>query len=190
MTIINPQVGSSADDRTDKDSGSREAVNAGEIRIYRHSSGSFLRMHGGFRFTGLGIPQGAIVSVAYAQLYIIADDDPYCDIYCEDQESPPNFADGSTLIQNRMRTTASAEWAVMNIGAGAFKDTPSLVDPIQEIVTDYDVDTLVLLFIAKAATPLMALMATSWDGDSERAAKLYIEYEYTTGIVPLRRRRM
>jgi hypothetical protein len=173
---LDKQVAASADDRDSKDDSTWSLVNATTMQMAQYSAGSSFRRHMGLRFIGLGLSQGVTINVAKATVDISGDDDPYGDIYCEDQASPPNFADGQALVQNRVRTTASAEWVADNLTIG-WKDTPSLVGPVQEIVTDYAVDILALLFIGKASATYKVLSVYSWDySDHTYGPKLHIEF--------------
>lgn len=183
-TEINEYIDASADDRHDSDDGSRHPVDATDLGVYQYIEGDPKRLHAGLRFTGLGLSQGVTIDASYITIvtYLSTYDDAQCDIYCEDQESPPNFANGSALIQDRARTANSTEWSENLIGIGS-RNTPSLVSPTQEVCTDYAVDNIVFLWIGKIGAIRKDLAFHAYDR-GYGIPLLHIEYTVAPPYVP------
>jgi len=107
----------------------------------------------------------------------MTEDDPQLDIYAECVANPSQYTDGSSKIQDRTRTTASAAWNAIGIGTGAYKQTPSLIAPIQELVNGYAVDVISLLWIGNISSSFKKLKFYSYDGlTGAYPPKLHIEW--------------
>jgi len=127
----------------------------------------------GLRFIGVNIPQGSIISVAYIQVHVFTNDDPDGNWYCQDgTATPENFDDANPLVGVRSRTTNKTEWSVTGIGTG-WKQSPSILDPVQEVATDHGITDLGILGIYASGDKLYF---RSHEYDDTYGAKLHIEY--------------
>jgi len=185
------EIAASADDRSCYDDGTWYAVNYEILYIKQGLAGSTDRRHTGLRFTGLGLSQGEEITTAYLELHFKSSTHDWARgvIYCEDTANPDDFAtNGLVLIQDRTRTANSVTWIADNMGGIGWGVSPSLISPVQEVVTDYDVDTIVFLLIGIEATAIpYHLEVSSYDIGFDREARLYIEYA-VAGIDVFRRR--
>lgn len=171
MATIDEQVGASTDDAKEFQTTSMN-LTATEVQLVAANQ------KGGFRFTSVNIPSGATIDVAYMEWYLPNDDDDYFDgktIYCENGSNPSTFTTDAGDISNRTTTTASTAAGSGGQGTG-WKTTPSLVDEVQEVVTDQGGTGDALVFLIYSTTT-NDLDIQSWDeGDHSLAAKLHIEY--------------
>lgn len=144
----------------------------------RSSEASALRDWAGLRFHNGSFPaQGSTIDVAYIQIYIYSSsyDDPNLDIYAEDGASPPTFTTAPYNISSRTRTTASAAWVTNNLLTG-WKQSPSIVNVIQELATDYTPTAIVLILKPREDTDKY-LRFQAWDEISHvLGAKLHLEW--------------
>lgn len=134
------------------------------------------RNWGGLRWVSASLPpQGATISVAYAQLYVYSTsyDDINGDLHFELGADPAAFTTTGFDITNRSRTLASAAWVQDTLGTG-WKQTPSLVSALQEVVDSYSPSALVLILKPKTDTDKF-FRAYSYDQDSAYGALLHIE---------------
>ena len=132
MTTVNLQVGAGNDDASEKDDGSsfKSAGVQGDIIA---SGTASTRENCGFVFDSVAIPFSPKVTAADLQLYLITNDDPECDIYCEDVDDADDF--GTTAdVTSRTTTTASVEWSDTSVGSGAFISAPDISVCVQEVL--------------------------------------------------------
>lgn len=96
-------------------------------------------------------------------------------IYCENGENPGTFVGVAGNISGRTRTTSYTTLTAGDQGTG-WKTLSSLVDVVQEVVTD-NAGTGDALVLIVDSTSSDRLDIQAWDyGDHSRAAKLHIEY--------------
>lgn len=162
-------IGASADDgRTNEDSGNTNTTLAYVSVIASTTKAN--RYWGGFRFTGTLPSKLSTILTAITTINESSStyDDVFADIYCEDVAGGIAFteANGNFDITGRTKTTQSVLWSADAIVSPA--DSPSLVDPIQEIVTDYTLTSIVLIWQPRA-TASKSLRILSQDNGSGSA---------------------
>jgi hypothetical protein len=180
------------DDNDAFEPGDTGTVYAGdeELKIYSDTSTTSANYrYGGIRWTNVTIPAGATITVAYISLYSTgggSEDDINVDVHFELADSPADFTGGAYNISNRSITTASIPWVADNLTSGAWYNSGSLVNVIQEVVDDTGWDSgdpMVAVFVPNtdAAKQFRACAydSTSPDGPTY-AAKLHIEYSTST----------
>lgn len=171
-TTIDEQIGATADDAYQSVGSSNTP---GSAAVFFRSI-TWL----GVRFSGVsGISLGDTIDVAYASLYARSTDfdDPDGKLYFEEVASPTDFASGATRIEDRSKTTAFTSWVASGVGTG-FKDTPSLVTPLQEAV-DSNAPTYLALEILGNSSSIFSIWA--WDFDTALSSKLHVEYTAAAG---------
>jgi len=133
----------------------------------------------GFRWV-ISIPKGSTITQAYAQFYIY--DASYDNImdeikwyFHDGTGSPPSFSSVAGNISSRSKTSNYMVWQQTNIPIG-WATTPSLVLPLQEIVTAYDVSALVLFNESTTNAGSYELRVRTRDYGSNYAARLYVTY--------------
>ena len=175
MPTLNLQVGASSDDARQVGV-TMSALNAVNIKI------SASDRRGGFRFTGVSIPQGSTIDTATMQVNVenVSNDDPDVIIYGEDADNTSTFTTTNNDITDRTQTTASTTWNSTGIGAG-FQTTPSIQAIIQEIVDrpSFGESTMVILFYGQSSNSIQIL---TYDQSTSNAAKLDIDYTTTVEI--------
>jgi hypothetical protein len=111
-------------------------------------------------------------------------DDPNIDIYCNDVDNANDFQTEQDVIE-RTRTSDSASWVANDIGKDAYKNSPSLVLPVQEVISRpgwSSGNNLVFLYIGKTDQN-HAFRWNSVDVGSNPGG-VYIEYE-AGGALPI-----
>lgn len=178
MTDISKQVVASTDD----------AIEASGGTMYLDSTANTITAAGAWYavcFLALDIPQGATIQSAIFQFYLsdATRDDVHFDIYAEDIADAPTFAAGDNNISNRTRTTAKVDWDDVDAGAPDWIVSVDISSVIQEIVDDYSIEDVVLIFDAQTD---IDVKIRHWDYGSEYGAKLDITY--ASGVNVFRRR--
>jgi len=172
-TVVDEDIGASEDDT--RCIGTNNYYTSSQFNI-GNSSGTLY--HAGGRWA-VNIAQGSTIDVAYISIYVYDEDDPLGDLYCEDIDTAPNFTNGNTVVPNRTRTSASSEWDATNIGKADWKNSPSIVGAVQEVISREGWEAnnyLAVLGIGKGATTRI-IRAYSYDeGPGTYPPKLYIEY--------------
>jgi hypothetical protein len=137
------------------------------------------RYWGGLRFTGGTWPSyGSTITAARISIHIpsIVGDDPNCDIYAEASANPSAFTTATNNISGRTKTSASAEWIANGLGTG-WKNSPSLVTIIQELVDSYNIESIALI-IQPNTDVSKSLIIDAWDESSHTlGAILHLEWE-------------
>lgn len=124
------------------------------------------------------ISSGATIDVAYAEFYVWADarDDPNGGtLDAHDTQTPAAISTSSNDISNRTSTTANVTWSGTSLGTG-YKQTPSIVSIIQELVDTYDYssgDYIMLIFQGSSSSLFDVNM---YDYGAGREPKIHIEY--------------
>ena len=130
----------------------------------------------GFRWV-VNIPKGSTINTAYVSFYVPSTtyDDAAVRLKFQDGSgSPPSFTTTAGDISDRSVTSAYVNWADTILGTG-WKDTPILVNSLQELVNDYNITALVLL--AKRNTSQnYELRVRSYNGNPAEAPRLYVTY--------------
>jgi len=176
--IIDEQVGQSSDDAKEM---SGAVTLTGTALDSQWSTEWF-----GLRWTGISIPSGATISVAYLTVRVVSTstDDPCEYIYCQNANNPGTFTTGANDITNRTRTSVAnrTDWDAIGVGAG-WKNSPSIVTSVQQVVDDNGGtgDALVVIFDHHS---FGQFSIRTWDYfDHTEAAKIHIEY--TEGLIEL-----
>ena len=142
------------------------------------------------RFDNVLIPSGVTITVAYLSVYsggfnvgnkeqVFADDQ-------SDPAAPTTYADH----RGRSRTTAGSEAWEVPAGTNEWRNSPSIVDVIQELVDSYDYsagDHAIQILVDQHATctDYCGFGCRSYDWvDTVHAPKLYIEWVRTKGPLP------
>ncbi len=149
-----------------------------DTRVYAgQPSGNIVT--GGWRWTGLGIPSGAVITAAYVELNQRGyGNNLTTTLSFEDVASPATFTGASTPTSRwASRTTFSTNWFWPKSSPNSWIQTPSLVDGIQELVDSYGgINELALLENGAPAGGSFYHEWYSFDFNPARAAKLHIEY--------------
>lgn len=140
--------------------------------------------YAGFRWTGVNIPSGATIGTAYMSVYVLVYDDPRVYIHCQDANNPSTFVAENGNIRARSLTTEKATWNADNIGTGAFKNSPSLTDVIQEVVDDNSGTGDALVVIWDCFSPVDFGYYTYDQGDHSNAPTIHIEYTTAAAFIP------
>lgn len=132
MPTLNLQVAAGADDADELDDGTGFDGVDTEVNCRANSTASS-RSNGGFRFTGVTIPQGTTILAATLEVVPIdaTNDNPNVDISAEDVDNAVSFVTTAD-VTSRVRTTATVTWAEDNIPS---PDTsPDITAVIQEVI--------------------------------------------------------
>ena len=182
MVDLNLQVNHDNDDAHEQGSSGLNATDTTiKMTSYTNAANDNYRCGSGV-FDSVTIPQGATIDAAYVSIYIYSQtyDDWNGVIYCHDVDDSDDFVTDTDLIA-RARTTASTNWtadAIAGAGIGWY-DTPSLVDPVQEVISRpswSSGNSLCVLFISNVAA-LKYLRPRSFNvSGGTLAFKLHVEY--------------
>jgi hypothetical protein len=90
---------------------------------------------------------------------------------------PANLVATSNDFSSRTLTTEGASWVASNIGTGAYKSSPSIVDVIQEVVDDpdYQQGDAVGLFLSQNSASNWLRIA-SYNSSPSQAPQLYVRW--------------
>ncbi|MCW8984000.1 MAG: DNRLRE domain-containing protein, partial [Thermoanaerobaculales bacterium] len=114
---IELQVEASNDDSF-TDSADNTTANNAQLYIQVRSNTSSSRYYGGIRFSGISIPQGALINRATLTVRMYTSSSTYDDINCtvhaHDTDDAPDFADDTTILARPM--TTGVPWVVANAG--------------------------------------------------------------------------
>ncbi len=177
------KVGASSDDAYQK----IDATGYSETDIVVYCRTGSAQRHGGCRFTGVTIPQGATIDSAIFAGYTNTDDDPHVDFYGDDVDDSITFDPTTNDIVGRTKTTATVAWAAVGVGENQYVDSPDLKTIIQEIVdrgswASGNALTLILWEDGDATT--YRYQFDTWDATGTNEPKLTINYTVASGFVP------
>jgi hypothetical protein len=141
----------------------------------------------GIRFTGVDIPQGAIITNAYIQFQVdeVSTVTTSLVIRGEDTDSAAAFTSVRNNVSSRTSTDATVAWtpvAWSTVGvAGLDERTPDLSSIVQEIVNrgGWSTHNHMVFVITGAGTRT----AESFEGSATGAPLLHIEYQIGTPVV-------
>ena len=177
MTTLDLQVSAATDDAHEADDNT--LFNSGAVVVKAESDPSGgSRYNGGARFTGVTVPNGATIDVAYIAVHAPATnrDDPNVDIHCEDVDDADDF--GATAdVTGRTRTTNFTTWTATGIGTGEV-NSPGIESVVQEVVNRAGWNggnDMVVLVDGRSDSPQDFRMV-SYESDTSKAVKLHIEY--------------
>jgi len=140
---------------------------------------------GGFRFTGVNIPNGVTITAAFLEVYVTAgglgassSDDPYFYIHAEDVDNAGAFTTSDYDISSRPRTSANVLWDETNIGEEDWKTSPDIASIIQEVIDRAGwVSGNALVIIGRPVTTVYRrLRCYAYDYGASYAAKLEVIY--------------
>jgi len=143
---------------------------------------------GGMRFTGVSIPDGATVSVAY--LTVVAFDarsgqTVRTDLCCENANNPGQIGSYADHL-GRARTAAVAYDSIPTWAAGTAYQLPSIVTPVQTVVDDQSGtgDALIVFFEDKDVESDASAIRTvaTFEHASYAPADFYAVYSVAVGI--------
>jgi hypothetical protein len=134
----------------------------------------------GIRFTGLSIPDNAVITKAYIQFKVdeSSSESTQLSIHGEESSSAAAFNTAAYNISSRTKTSASVSWsptAWSSVGAaGETQRTPDLTSIVQEIVSQSGwQEGNAMAFIITGSG---RRVAESYDGDHAGAPLLVVEY--------------
>lgn len=185
-TTATSSVVSSNDDASCYSTGTALCYNSSvNVRMGYRDGVNWGDTHGGFRFTGLSIPQGATIQAARFK-YFAYDTDASTDninIYAEDADNSVAFVETNSddnSVKNKTQTSASVAWTLPNQTDGSYYVSPEIKTVIQEVVNraGYNSDSAISILIRNnGATENHN--ASTYDHSPSEAAELHIVY--TTG---------
>lgn len=130
-----------------------------------------------YRFTGITIPQGSDISVAYIETYeYVSNSSALTKIYAEDINDPVVPVDSPDLF-NKTHTNNGIDWDGDPGGYG-FHQSPSIVPVIQELVTNYGYSNqaIQILHDDDGSPGEKYQRFYVYGEDPDRGPKLHIEY--------------
>ena len=181
MTIFEKRVVSGSDDVEQAASGTM-SLTSGDMNLV--NDGTKVQTVG-IRFTGIDIPQGAIITSAYLQFQVDETGSGATSLLVrgEDADDAAAFANVAFNVSSRTKTDAAASWspaAWTTVGeAGLAQRTPDLTAIVQEIVSRGGWSAL--NDMAFIITGTGTRTAESFEGGAAKAPLLHIEYTMPTG---------
>ncbi|HYW79179.1 MAG TPA: cadherin-like domain-containing protein, partial [Thermoguttaceae bacterium] len=179
--VIESRISAGSDDAEQTSSGGMRLTSTDLELVYDGSNQDV-----GMRFNELNIPQGATITNAYVQFKVdeISTKTTSVTFRGEDVDSAATFNTSKYNISSRPTTAASVAWTPVvwdTVGeAGIDQRTPDLASIVQEIVDRpgwINGNSLVLLVSGSGERT-----AESYNGDSDGAALLHVEYTADGGI--------
>ncbi len=173
-----PRDDSYANDSTDNAGGSN--LTQAYVSVRRYTESNTGKLNGGLRFSGVTVPQGALINGATLSGYVYGtNDDIYCTVFGHAVDNAPNFSTNAT-IKARSRTTASAAWQVGNVAEPVWvdRDVTAIVQEIVDRAGWASGNALALLLISDTNYDFANDYAyfRSYDGAPAQAARLIIDY--------------
>ena len=177
MPTLNLQVVAGSDDAKEADDGTVFSSTQPNLAIYGDSDAS-VRRNGGFRFSSVSIPVGAIINSASIQLFVyaVSVDDMNADIHANDVDDTNDFV-AEADVTSRVKTTATVVWSENSLGLG-FATSPEIKTVIQEIIDRggwSDGNAIMILLFGKSGS-FKGVNCRAYDGEPTEAAKLDIVY--------------
>lgn len=178
---ISVQVNSSADDAEEDGPGftipGAMYLNSSDIELVFDGGNQYV----GFRFTNIGIPQGAIISNAYIQFTV---DETFntagsVSFWAEDVDSAATFSSTPFNISGRTAGVDTVTWSNIPLwtaagDAGVDQQTPNLSSLVQAVVNRGGWKTGNAISILGFGSGERT--AEAWDGVPSSAATLVVEY--------------
>jgi hypothetical protein len=190
MALTTYQVGASADDAHEDQSGNNFSRILSHVLLIADDGGLATRYDGGFRFDNVAIAQGASILRAWFQVQPLADqpNDMNVDIQAEDADAAVDFATTERL-DTRTRTTASVTWAEDDLTEMIFSVSPNIASVVEEVLArgGWSSGNALVLLVDGRSDSDKDCWAYSYDGDSGRAAQLSIKTGTAAApVLPLR----
>jgi hypothetical protein len=177
MTFV-AEITAGSDDAEERGNGHVSLASSDIEMVFDSSSNQTV----GLRWTGVGVPQGAVIMDAWVQFQVDEVNTVATSLVFSGQaaDNAPTFTNSSLSISTRPQTGASVGWAPepwTTVGArGADQRTPDLAAVIQEIVDrpGWEAGNALALIV----TGTGERTAESYDGNSNAPAEIHIDYLY------------
>lgn len=179
--VFDVQVEANSDDAIEIESSGAVYL---QYYLWRSNPDAGSRYWSGARWTGVTIPQGSTIDVAYMEVYfdISVNNDLKADLHFEDADNPETFTTNVNNIQNRARTVTSVLWNLVDSAQETWHQSPSLVIPLQAVVNRGGFAGNAVVVIGKPYSDVDRYWgALGRDDDSTKGAKLHIEYTEVGG---------
>ncbi len=169
-------VSSTNDDAEEKESNGHMYRDSSDLELTEDDHQQVI----GIRFQNLNIPKNATITNAYIQFSVdeTSSEATNLNIYGEATDNANSFSDSHYNISSRSKTTSSTAWSPPAWNSrheqGVNQRTPELKDIIQEIVNrgGWSSGNSMSFII----TGTGKRVAESYDGESDEAPRLHIEY--------------
>lgn len=176
--VVAGQIASSSDDAHDDRAPFWPGFSSTSPVVYAGRPGTGDPITGGYRFTGLVIPENSQIVNAYVEFtqsswgHVIS-----TNLSFENAAAPLTFSSTNSPA-GRLKTAFSADWTWPRSTPDSVIRTPALTAGIQELVDTFgDVDTVVLLETGLSSEPTgQSHSWHSFDGNPAFAARIHIEY--------------
>lgn len=181
MTVLNLQVAAGDDDAYEASNETGFDGTATSVRGHSDTSASG-RYFGGFRFTNVTIPPGAIVSAAVLTVVPTgADDNANILIKAEDVDNAVSFVTNAD-VTSRARTTASVDWAEDNVPVDG--SSPDIAAVIQEVIdrAGWASGNALVVFLDGKSNINKKLSLASFEHATLNSVKLDITYTVTQEV--------
>lgn len=177
-TIIDDQPTAANDDDGWQNENSGNTISANDYVVARDDAAAANREWAFMRWV-IAIDSGSTIDIAYIKAYSAYSfyDDVSADIHFELGASPTQLTSGSGNfnVQTRDMTDAVSTWTQTGFGTG-WQQSPSLVDPLQEVIDDYTTTAIAAIW----EPPIAHNYRVYWRGydysDHSLAPTIYIEY--------------
>jgi hypothetical protein len=176
--VIDTQVAGSADDAFHSPVGWPNYSQTATV-VYVGSPGSGGPTYGGWRWSGLAIPEGAVVLEAYVELSQAGwGHTVTTTLSLQNAADPVGFSQFSTPFHRwQERTGFETQWSWPRSVPGTWIVTPDIAAGIQELVDRYaGIDALVLLESGEGVASGQYHEWGSFDASPALAARLYITW--------------
>lgn len=175
---VNVEVSASNDDASELDDNTGFTNNSGSIRTASDTVSSE-RWNGGIFFSGINIPQGSIIDVAYITLKDQGNsfDTRQMNIYAEDVDNAVDFGTNAD-VTDRTNTSAFVEYIDVNPSCQTC-NSPSIVSVIQEIVDRpgwSSGNNIVILLRGLNAAQIEFTQLVSFDDADDFNSSIHIEW--------------
>jgi hypothetical protein len=176
--VVLAQVAAGSDDAYESPAGWPN-FSATDVVVYAGAPNGSGATYGGWRWDGLGIPAGAIITGAYVELkqaqwgYAVT-----TTLSLEDGAAPATFTPGSTPADRWAgRTGFEQAWAWPKATPGTWISTPDLAAGVQELVDTYGgIDSLALLESGEGVANTEYHEWSSFESGADNAARLRITW--------------
>ena len=176
--VVESQIASSSDDAHDDLADFWPGFSSTATFVYAGRAGNNDPTTGGYRFTGLAIPELAVITSAYVEFTQSGYGHEIPTILSFEDSAAPDTFTGGDSPSGRTSTAFTLNWTWERTNPGDTHQTPSLIAGIQELVDTYGaVDSVVLLETGDLTSPANQYHTwISYDSDPLLAAKIRIEY--------------
>ncbi|WP_372880299.1 hypothetical protein [Psychromonas sp.] len=172
-TTISSIISQSSDDAEERSGGSMD-LSSSDLELVFDDSNQEV----GMRFQNIGIPQAAIITNAYIEF--AADETnsvtTNLELFAQDTDNAPTFSSSSNNISNRIKTSASVQWNDIPAWSSVSEKhrSPDISTIIQEVIDrgGWLSGNSIAIIVAGSGERT----AEAYDGESQNAALLVIEY--------------